>query len=185
MTFLFIAFGLAMDAFAVSVANGATFKGPKVRKALVVALFFGTFQAGMPVCGWMAGISVRDFISGVDHWIAFGLLTVIGGKMIYESVRMNTGESEPNNLGLASLLALSVATSIDALAVGMTFALLKISIIGPVLLIGVVTFFMSLFGFLLGKRFGHLFENWIEIAGGLILIGIGIKILVEHVSNGT
>ncbi|MBI5184952.1 MAG: manganese efflux pump [Nitrospinae bacterium] len=180
MTFLFIALGLAMDAVAVSIANGATFKGPKFQKALTVAIFFGAFQAGMPVCGWLAGVGMRDFISGIDHWIAFALLCAIGGKMIHESVSMAGEEREPNNLGLASILALSVATSIDALAVGMTFAFLKISIIGPILLIGGVTFIMSLLGFLLGKRFGHLFENRIEIAGGLILIGIGTKILAEH-----
>jgi len=179
-TIILIAFGLSMDALAVSVTSGITIKRLKVNNALRIALFFGGFQAFMPIIGWLAGLSLLDFISGVDHWVAFGLLAFIGCKMIYESVKMKSGREESNPLSLYVLLVLSVATSIDALAVGLSFAFLQISIATPVIVIGTVTFLLSLLGVFAGNRFGHFFENKIEIVGGFILIGIGIKILMEH-----
>jgi putative Mn2+ efflux pump MntP len=180
ITVTFIAFGLAMDAFAVSITSGITIKQLRIRNALKIAMFFGAFQAIMPIVGWLAGLSLRDFISGVDHWIAFGLLSLIGCKMIYESIKMESSQKVINPLNIYVLLMLSVATSIDALAVGVSFAFLKVSIITPVIVIGIVTFVLSLLGVFVGDKFGRFFEKKIEIVGGLILIGIGIKILVEH-----
>lgn len=179
-TILFIAFGLAMDALAVSITSGISIRRERFNQALKIALFFGSFQAFMPFIGWLTGLRLRDLISGVDHWIAFGLLALIGGKMIYESVRVKASEKEPKPLSLLLLLALSVATSIDALAVGVSFAFLEISIATPVLVIGTVTFLLSFVGVFAGNKVGHFFENKIEIIGGLILISIGIKILIEH-----
>jgi putative Mn2+ efflux pump MntP len=182
VTLLLIAFGLSMDAFAVSVSNGIAIQRRRANHALRIGLFFGSFQALMPLIGWAAGLNLRDLISGVDHWIAFGLLTFIGCKMIYESKKMNGRGKEAKPLNLPTLLMLSVATSIDALAVGISFALLNISIIAPILVIGAVTFVLSFFGVLTGSKIGHFFEKKIEILGGLILIGIGIKILIEHLN---
>ena len=175
-----IAFGLAMDAFAVAVASGAAMGELRVRHALRIGVSFGAFQAIMPVAGWLSGIVVRDFIAGIDHWIAFSLLCLIGSKMIYESTKMKPGDNKNDNLSLYVLLMLSVATSIDALVVGFGFALLDVSIVAPVVIIGVTTFVLSFVGTVLGTRLGHIFENKIQIVGGLILIGIGIKILIEH-----
>jgi len=169
-----------MDAFAVSISNGMTIRHQKVNNALRIGIFFGSFQALMPLIGWSAGLSFREFISGVDHWIAFVLLSFIGCKMIYESRKMGAREKEDKPMTLPTLLVLSIATSIDALAVGISFALLKISIVTPIIVIGIVTFVLSSLGVLIGNRIGHLFEKKIEILGGLILIGIGIKILIEH-----
>jgi len=180
ITIMFIAVGLAMDAFAVSITSGITIKHLRIRNVFKIALFFGSFQAIMPLVGWLAGLSLKDFISGVDHWIAFGLLSLIGLKMIYESLKMDTNEKEINPLNIYVLLVLSVATSIDALAVGISFAFLDISIITPIIIIGIVTFLLSCLGTFVGDRVGHFFEKKIEIIGGLILIGIGIRILVEH-----
>ena len=177
---IFIAFGLAMDAFAVSITSGITIKHLKINNALKIALFFGSFQAFMPLIGWLAGLSLRDFISGVDHWIAFGLLSFVGCKMIYESIKLESGEKKIKPLNAYILVMLSIATSIDALAVGVSFAFLKISIATPVIVIGAVTFLLSFLGVFIGNRFGHFFEKKIEVVGGLVLIGIGIKILIEH-----
>ena len=180
ITIIIIAIGLAMDAFAVSIASGVTLKRFKARPALRVALFFGGFQALMPVLGWLAGTSFQHYIAAFDHWVAFGLLTFIGGKMIYESFLIEKTENncDPNNL--ATVFILAIATSIDALAVGLSFAVLNIQIIQPVIIIGVITFLLSLLGVYLGGKFGSLFENKIELIGGIVLIGIGFKILIEH-----
>ncbi|MBW2652600.1 MAG: manganese efflux pump [Deltaproteobacteria bacterium] len=179
ITIIAIAFGLAMDAFAVSITSGITIKNLKINNALKIALFFGLFQAIMPVIGWLAGLSLKDFISEIDHWIAFGLLSFIGCKMIYESITVQSNEKQIDPLNVYVLLMLSVATSIDALAVGVSFAFLKVSIVTPVIIIGTVTFLLSYLGVYIGDRIGHFFENKIEIAGGLLLIGIGLKILIE------
>ena len=136
----------------------------------------------MPVLGWLAGISILDLISGVDHWIAFGLLSLIGCKMIYESSRIESSGKELNPLNGYVLLTLSVATSIDALAVGISLAFLRIPIVTPILIIGIVTFLLSFLGVYAGSRIGHFLERKIETLGGLILIGIGMKILVEHLA---
>ena len=180
LTIVLIAFGLAMDAFAVSITNGITAKKMKLRNALAPAISFGLFQAFMPVIGWLAGLTLIQFIAGIDHWIAFGLLSFIGCKMIYESTKIG---AEKENFELTNpyvLLMLSIATSIDALAVGLSFAFLKISIVAPVLIIGLITFILSFCGAYIGNKIGHFCENKIEILGGLVLIGIGLKILIEH-----
>lgn len=182
---LLIALGLSMDAFAVSLASGATMKRLHLPRALKMGLFFGGFQAVMPVLGWAAGLSMKNFMAGWDHWIAFGLLLAVGGKMLYEAFEIK-GEEEcgaktcPFDTG--TLMVLAIATSIDALAVGLTFSLLQVSIAGPVLVIGLVTFLMSVAGVKLGSAGGHFFEHKMEAAGGLILIGIGLKILLDHLA---
>ena len=173
-----------MDAFAVSLASGATMKRLHLPNALKMGLFFGGFQALMPVVGWAAGLSMKDFISGWDHWIAFALLLAVGGKMVYEAFKIKEEEecggpkSCPFDTGTLTVLA--IATSIDALAVGLTFSLLQLSIIGPVLVIGLVTFLMSVAGVKIGSAGGHFFEHKMEAAGGFILIAIGLKILLGH-----
>lgn len=184
ITLLLIAMGLSMDAFAVSVSNGMTVRQQRTNHALRIGFFFGSFQALMPLMGWAAGNRLRDLISSVDHWIAFGLLCLIGCKMIYDSRKRDENSlKEVIPLGLGMLLLLSLATSIDALAVGFSFALLNISIITPILVIGMVTFGLSFLGVLAGNKVGHFFEKKIEVIGGLILIGIGIKILIEHLGQ--
>jgi putative Mn2+ efflux pump MntP len=182
LTMVLIAIGLAMDSLAVSITSGLAMKELKISKALKIAIFFGLFQALMPVVGWLAGLSLTDLISGIDHWIAFALLSLIGCKMIYESIRLESREKVIDPMNVYLLLMLSIATSIDALAVGMTFAFLEVSIVTPIIIIGVVTFLLSLLGVFVGNRVGHLFEKKIGIAGGLILIGIGIRILIEHLT---
>jgi putative Mn2+ efflux pump MntP len=180
LTVIFIAIGLAMDAFAVSIATGAGFRQLHIRHALRMAVFFGAFQAVMPVLGWLAGLSFEAAIEAYDHWVAFAILTAIGLKMLYEAVKIEQAENPSNPANLAILLTLSVATSVDALAVGITLSLITTSIAAAVVIIGLVTFGLSFFGCVVGKRIGHLFENKIEVVGGCILIAIGVKILVAH-----
>jgi len=169
-----------MDAFAVSITSGITIRYLRIKHALKIALFFGFFQAIMPVIGWLSGISLRNIISGVDHWVAFGLLSVIGCKMIYESFKLQSKEEKIDPQKIYVLFILSIATSIDALAVGLSLSFLKVAIILPAIIIGIVTFLLSFLGVYVGNKAGHFFERKIEVIGGLILIGIGIKILVEH-----
>ncbi|MHA2394787.1 MAG: manganese efflux pump MntP [Promethearchaeota archaeon] len=177
---ILIAFSLAMDSFSVSIARGMTNpKGKMLAEALKVGFFFGSFQAFMPLIGWLAGISVIDLISDFDHWIAFGLLTFIGLRMIYESIKTESKKIIGSS-NISILLILAIATSIDALAVGLSFSFLEVSIVMPVIIIGVVTFTLSVVGVYIGKRFGGLFGK-IGILGGLILIGMGIRILMEHI----
>ncbi len=134
----------------------------------------------MPLIGSLAGLSFKDYIADYDHWVAFALLAAVGGKMIYESFKIKSIEENPDPSNVFVLLVLSVATSIDALAIGITLSLITSSIIVAVTIIGLITFGLSYAGVLIGKRFGHFFENRIEALGGLVLIGIGIKILCEH-----
>jgi putative Mn2+ efflux pump MntP len=178
-----IAVGLSMDAFAVSVASGFAIRQLRIRHAFRIAFFFGLFQAVMPIIGWLAGLSLREWIVQIDHWIAFGLLSFIGIKMIVESGRMVPDKKKTDPLNPVALLVLSVATSIDALAVGLTFALLQVSIFIPILAIGFITFCLSFAGVYIGNHFGHFFERKIEIVGGVILIGTGIRILIEHLTS--
>lgn len=175
-----IAVGLAMDAFAVSVASGVTMKQMGLRQTLTIAASFALFQAFMPVIGWFAGLSFRNYIAAYDHWIVFGLLAGIGIKMIYESRRREDDEEVKPVMSGGRLLLLSIATSIDALAVGLSFAILSINILAPALIIGFVTGGLSHAGIILGRKVGHLFEGKIEIIGGVILILIGLKILLQH-----
>lgn len=180
LTIIIIAFGLAMDALAISIVSGATCKELKIKHAFRLALFFGGFQAIMPLIGSLAGLSIKKYIENYDHWAAFGLLSAVGGKMIYESFKIKSAGKNPDPSNLLVLLALSVATSIDALAVGITLPLLKISLATAVIIIGSVTLLLSYTGVLVGKRVGHFFENKIEAAGGAVLIAIGTKIVTEH-----
>ncbi len=178
-TIIVIAVGLAMDAFAVSIVSGSVYQQLHVRHALRMAVFFGGFQAVMPLIGSLAGMSVKDYIADYDHWVAFGLLSAVGGKMIYESFKIKSADKfDPSNIFV--LLVLSIATSIDALAMGITLSLIVSSITVAVIIIGLVTFVLSYLGVFIGKKFGHSFENKIEALGGLILIGLGVKIVLEQ-----
>ena len=173
-----IAVGLAMDAFAVSVCKGLKMSKVDYKYTFIIALFFGVFQAAMPIIGWFAGKQFEAYITSVDHWIAFILLGFLGGKMIYESFREE--ETTISSFSTKTLLTLGVATSIDALAVGVSMAFLKTSIYFPAFIIGFVTFSLSLIGVICGYRFGKIKGINVELFGGIILIGIGIKILIEH-----
>ncbi len=179
VTLLLIAIGLAMDAFAVSIAHSMTTKNRRVASGLMMAVSFSAFQAFMPVLGWLAGLSFIELISGFDHWLAFGLLAFIGGRMIY-AARSESKEEKETKLTASVLLILSVATSIDALAVGLSFSLLRIYITTPVIVIGVVTFLLSSAGYCFGNKLGQFFESRVQVVGGIVLIAIGIKILLEH-----
>jgi putative Mn2+ efflux pump MntP len=175
-----IALGLAMDAFAVSISSGVAIQQMRVRHALLIAGFFGAFQALMPLAGWTAGRLARAYVEGTDHWVAFGLLCAVGLKMIYESRFQEKAERTADPLNVYVLFALAIATSLDALAVGVSLSMVNVSIARPVVVIGAVTFVMSFAGTYIGDMVGHLFESQLEILGGLVLIGIGVKILLAH-----
>jgi len=178
ITILLIAIGLSMDATAVAIVKGITVTKERRRSAILLASFFGGFQMLMPLIGWLAGLGLKDTIMGIDHWIAFGLLGFIGLKMIYDSIK---GEEEKEeDVTIYAALVLAVATSIDALMVGLSFAFLETSIFVPIVIIGIVTFVLSLAGFSFGSKIGTVFGNRIKILGGIILILIGVKILAEH-----
>lgn len=184
---LLIGVGLAMDAFAVSVCKGLGMRKINYKHAFITALFFGGFQAFMPFIGWLLGTQFEKYITAVDHWIAFLLLLFIGGKMIFEVIKeRNSDEAETANekFSYKQLVAESIATSIDALAVGITFAFLNTGIVLPVAIIGIVTFVIAFSGVVIGNRFGARFKGKAELAGGVILILIGIKILAEHLIAG-
>lgn len=180
LTIVVIAVGLAMDAFAVSVASGTVYKQLKIRHALRMAFFFGAFQSFMPLIGAMAGLSLRGYIQNYNHWVAFALMTAVGVKMIFESFKIAPTKKDLNPANVLVLLVLSVATSIDALAVGITLPLLRVPLVTAVIIIGLITFALSYVGTLLGKSVGHFFESKIEAAGGFVLIAIGVKILLQH-----
>jgi manganese efflux pump family protein len=179
VTVVLIAVGLAMDALAVSIAKGMTVNRNRRHTGLMLAGFFGGFQMLMPAVGWVAGYSLRDIIMGVDHWIAFGLLSFIGAKMIYDSSKKDESK-DGETVRLHTALTLAVATSIDALMVGLSFAFLETSILEPILVIGIVTFGLSIAGFMFGCSIGKIFGSRIKILGGIILIAIGLRILIEH-----
>jgi len=177
-----IGIGLAMDAFAVSVTSGVSIKKMELKHALTIALFFGGFQAIMPIIGWGGGLLFKDYINSFAHWIAFVILALIGIKMIYDSTKLKEESDESNPQNIYVLFSLAVATSIDALAVGITFSCLNYNIWEAAALIGIITFIISFIGTQLGKKLGHhLGEYKVEILGGVILIGIGIKIVLERV----
>ncbi len=182
LTLIMIALGLSMDAFAVAVTTGGIVTCNHLRNALRMALYFGSFQAIMPLAGWFGAGRFRTYIVSIDHWIAFVLLIFIGAKMIYEAIHGTEEKMVCEPLSNRLLFMLAVATSIDALAVGISFACLDVAIVTPVIVIGMITFMLSLAGFRIGMKMGHFFENRIEIAGGIILILIGVKILTEHIS---
>ncbi len=177
----FVAVGLSMDAFAVSVCKGLGMKRMNIRNALTISLFFGGFQALMPCVGWFLGTRFQKYIVRYDHWIAFLMLVYIGGKMIKDSVCDGGREVVVGRtVDLKELLVLSVATSIDALAVGITLAFLNINILFSAAMIGAVTFFLSFSGVFAGVKFGSRFDRKSEIIGGVILVFIGFRILFEH-----
>lgn len=174
-----IAVGLSMDAFAVSVCKGLAMPKCTFKKAAIVGLWFGGFQALMPAIGYILGAQFQEAIASIDHWIAFVLLALIGGNMIHEALD-NDEEEADVSLDVKTMFLLAVATSIDALAIGITFAFLKVSIIPAVCFIGIVTFIISFAGVKIGNVFGARYKNKAEIVGGVILILLGLKILLEH-----
>lgn len=176
---LLIAVGLSMDAFAVSICKGLAMKECTVKKAGIVGLYFGIFQAGMPLLGYVLGVQFRSLITNIDHWITFVLLGFIGLNMIREALS-GEEEEESDSLQVKEMLALAVATSIDALAVGVTFAFLNVAIVPAVSFIGIITFLICVAGVKIGNVFGSRYKSKAEFAGGLILILMGIKILLEH-----
>lgn len=173
-----IAVGLSMDAFAVSVCKGLSVQKLEKKHSLLVGIYFGGFQFLMPVVGYLLGVRFESLITSIDHWIAFGLLLLIGGNMIKESL----GEAEKldDDFSVKTMLLLAVATSIDALAVGITFAFLQVNIIPAAAMIGVITFCLSAVGIHIGNKFGARYKSKAELTGGIILILIGTKILLEH-----
>ena len=175
-----IAVALAMDAFAVAIVSGAAYKKLRVSHALRMALFFGLFQACMPLIGALAGLTIRKFSAGWDHWLAFSLLAAGGAKMIYESFKIKPEKQNLSPASLPVLFALALATSIDALAVGVTLSILAAALVWAVVVIGIVTFILSYLGVYIGKKLGHFFESKIEALGGIILIALGAKILLQH-----
>ncbi|MCL2035873.1 MAG: manganese efflux pump MntP family protein [Oscillospiraceae bacterium] len=179
------AFGLSMDAFAVAICIGLTLTSVTPKKCLIVGAYFGLFQAGMPLIGYFAATLFADDIISYDHWIAFGVLCILGGRMIAGAFQKQEQQevsdvSDKSRLTFAKMLPLAIATSIDAMAVGVSFAFLKVSIVPAVLLIGIITLAMSFFGVKIGRAFGAKLKSKAEIAGGVILVLIGIKILLEH-----
>ena len=181
-----IAVSLALDAFAVSVSSGISIPGFGGRQAVKMGVWFGGFQFAMPLIGWFLGSSVSQYIEAVDHWVAFGLLALIGGRMVWGALKAGAGEEEeaPPDLSARRLCLLAIATSIDALAVGVSMAFMKVDILVSALVIGVVAFGLSVVGGLAGRRLGALFQRRAELVGGLVLVGIGVKILVEHTMGG-
>lgn len=180
----FIGVGLSMDAFAVAVCKGLNMRKINYSHSLIIALFFGGFQALMPLIGWLVGTQFESYIKSIDHWIAFALLLFIGGKMAYEAL-FSKDEAHENPraeqaLDYRELFMLAVATSIDALAVGVTFAFLDVNILSAISIIGVTTFILSFAGVAVGNKFGSIYRKKAEIAGGVVLMLIGIKILLEH-----
>ena len=180
LTELFIlAVGLSMDAFAVAVCKGLAMQKMNWRHAIIIGLYFGGFQAAMPSLGYILGIRFQSYIQAVDHWIAFVLLTFIGLNMVRESRDREAEHADPS-VGFQVMVILAIATSIDALAVGVTFAFLQVDIVPAVCFIGTVTFLLSVIGVKVGNVFGTRYKSRAELAGGLILIAIGVRILLEH-----
>lgn len=175
-----IAVGLSMDAFAVAVCKGLAMKKCTFPKAVTVGLWFGVFQGGMPLLGYILGVQFKTLITSIDHWIAFILLGLIGGNMVREALKGDDDEEENECLDIKTMFALAVATSIDALAVGVTFAFLQVDIVPAVSFIGVITFAISILGVKIGNVFGSKYKSKAEFAGGVILILMGAKILLEH-----
>lgn len=179
-----LAVGLSMDAFAVSVCKGLAMKKITLKNAGIVGLWFGGFQALMPLIGYFLGVQFKDYITAIDHWIAFVLLALIGGNMIREALGREEEcppcQSGADSLAVKEMFILAVATSIDALAVGITFAFLNVNIVAAVSFIGVITFLLSAIGVKIGNIFGTKYKSRAELAGGIILILIGLKILLEH-----
>lgn len=178
-----IGVGLSMDAFAVAICKGLNMRGKiNFKHAAIIALFFGGFQAIMPLIGYFLGIGFEKYITRIDHWIAFILLCFIGGKMIVEAIKEwnEVDKQEEDRLDIKELFILAVATSIDALAVGITFAFLNVNIWSAISIIGTTTFVISIIGVVIGNKFGSKYKSKAELVGGIILVLIGAKILLEH-----
>ena len=181
ITLIFLAIGLSIDSFAVSISCGLMMTGITFWKATRIGFSLAFFQALMPLIGWFIGKKIESMVSSFDHWLAFGLLTIIGGRMILESLKKSEEEKKKiNPLDPKVLLGMSIATSIDALIVGISFAFISINLYLTTFIIGFTTFFFSMLGILFGKKTGSRFGNKMEIIGGIILISMGIKILHEH-----
>jgi putative Mn2+ efflux pump MntP len=180
ITFFLIGVGLCFDTFAVSVSFGLVKKEIRFMQASRIAIILAFFQALFPVAGWFIGMSVKNFLSSFDHWIAFGLLFMIGVRMIYEGLRGEEERKEFNPMKMGVLLGIAVATSIDALVVGLSFGFLDTNIMVPALIIGMVTFLASMLGMLFGKKIPGKTSQRSVIIGGILLILIGVKILIEH-----
>lgn len=178
-TLFIIAVGLSMDAFAVSICKGLAMQKAPLKKAIIVGLWFGGFQALMPTIGYILGSQFESYITSIDHWIAFVLLAIIGGNMIKESLSKDE-EPASDSLAFKEMLILAIATSIDALAVGVTFAFLQVQILAAVAFIGIITFTLSTIGVKIGNVFGSRYKSKAELAGGIILVLMGVKILLEH-----
>lgn len=174
-----IAVGLSMDAFAVAICKGLAMKKINLKKSLIVGLWFGGFQGLMPLLGYLLGIQFESYITSIDHWIAFLLLLFIGGNMIREALSKEEKKAN-DSLSFKEMLPLAVATSIDALAMGVTFAFLQVSILPAISFIGVITLVLSMLGVKIGNVFGTKYKSKAELAGGIILILMGVKILIEH-----
>ncbi|MFC2071703.1 manganese efflux pump MntP family protein [Chloroflexota bacterium] len=181
LSILLIALGLAADCFAVALSGSISMRTLSFLQVFRASLAFGIFQGLMPVLGWLAGRSVVELIADYDHWVAFVLLALVGSRMVWESLHSRDSRSKNTDItkGLL-LLTLSIATSIDALAVGLSFAFMEVSIVVASSTIGVVAFVATAIGFLLGRKTGHLIGRRAEAIGGMVLIAIGVKILVEH-----
>lgn len=175
-----LAVGLSMDAFAVSVCKGLSVKEVRAKHSITAGFYFGGFQALMPLIGYLLGVNFRSMIESVDHWIAFVLLGLIGANMIKEALAKDEDEELDSSFGFKAMLPLAIATSIDALAVGVTFAFLQVDIVPAVSFIGIVTFVFSAIGVKLGNVFGLKYKSKAELLGGAILVLMGIKILLEH-----
>jgi putative Mn2+ efflux pump MntP len=182
ITLILIAIGLSVDSFAVSVSSGLILNQITFKKALRIATSLAVFQAVMPLIGWFIGHRIESYVESFDHWLAFGLLFIIGGKMIWESFKKDDLNKKINPLELKVLIGMSIATSIDALVVGVSFAFINVNLLLTALIIGLTTGFFSMLGILFGKKTGIRFGKNMEIAGGLILIFIGAKILFEHLT---
>ena len=175
-----IGVGLAMDAFAVSICKGLAMRRMNYKKAIIIAAFFGVFQALMPALGYVLGTTFANKIAAIDHWIAFILLALIGANMIKEALSSDDDECQDDSLRIGDLIMLSIATSIDALAVGITFAFFNVSLLLSVSMIGIITFIICVIGVKVGNVFGEKYKSKAELAGGLILIVMGAKILIDH-----
>lgn len=176
---ILIAIGLAMDAFAVSVCKGLSMKKMSWKNAIIIGAYFGIFQAVMPVIGYFLGSTFESLVTQIDHWIAFILLSCIGGNMLKEAFSKDKEECD-DSIDFKTMIVLAIATSIDALAIGITFAFLKVNLLFSVITIGLITFILSIIGVKIGNKFGDKYEKKAEVAGGIILILMGIKILLEH-----
>ena len=176
---ILIGIGLAMDAFAVSICKGLSMQKINLKNSIIIALYFGLFQAIMPALGFFLGSAFSTFVVQVDHWIAFILLAIIGGNMIKES-KDDELEKKNDKVDFKTMSILALATSIDAFAIGVTFAFFEVNLIISITIIGLITFILSFLGVIIGNRFGDKFQNKAELVGGIILIIIGLKILLEH-----